>query len=131
MEDDKIKGLFNDFQPELSSSFIFMAKLQKNMETVEILKRHNLALRKRNRVAVAIAAASGFIMGVILTMLFPLIGNWVSTITISMPRLGVSAISIDFSIILWIVTAGVCIITALNAYEIALAKLTPKSPIIK
>lgn len=129
MEDDKIKDLFNNFQPELSSSFQFMTKLQKNMETVEILKQHNAALKKRNKFAVAIAAVSGFVMGVIMTLLFPLIGDWVSTFNISIPRLQISAITIDYSFVAWIVMAGVCIITALNAYEIALAKLTPKEAI--
>ena len=128
MEDDKIKDLFNDFQPELSSSFLFMTKLKKNMETVEILKQHNIALKKRNRLAVAIAAVSGFIMGVVMTLLLPLIENWVLTFR-SLPLLHNSSITIDYSFVSWIVMAGVCIITALNAYEIALSQLTPKDRI--
>lgn len=126
MEEDRLKDLFSDFQPELPSSFQFMARLQKNMEAVEIVKQHNLALRRRNKLAVAIAALSGFAMGVILTLLFPLIGDWVSTFSISLPHLHVSSITVDYSFLAWIVMAGVCIITALNAYEIALAKLTPQ-----
>ncbi len=126
MEDDKIRNLFDNFEPELSSSFQFMNQLKKNMDAVEIVKQHNVALKKRNRLAVVIAAVSGFIMGVILTLLFPLIGDWVSTFNISIPRLQISTITIDFSFIAWIVMAGVSIITALNAYEIALAKLTSK-----
>lgn len=126
MEENRLKDLFSDFQPELPSSFQFMARLQKNMESVEIVKQHNLALRRRNKLAVAIAALSGFAMGVILTLLFPLIGDWVSTFSISLPHLHVSSITVDYSFLAWIVMAGVCIITALNAYEIALAKLTPQ-----
>lgn len=127
MEDDKLRSLFNDFQPELSSSFQFMTKLQKNMDMVEILKQHDIALKRRNKLAVVIAAVSGFVMGVILTLLFPLIGNWVSTFSISLPHIHISSLTIDYSLVAWIVMAGVCIITALNAYEIALAKLTPKT----
>lgn len=126
MEDDKLRNLFNDFQPEISSSFQFMTKLQKNMEAVEILKQHDIALKKRNRFAVVIAAVSGFVMGVILTLLFPLIGNWVSTFSISLPHLQISRLTIDYSFVAWIVMAGVCVIIALNVYEIALVKLTPK-----
>jgi hypothetical protein len=129
MEDDKLKELFTNFQPEMSSSLQFMAKLQKNMERVEILKQHNVAIKKRNKLAVCIAAAVGFIMGVILTLLFPLIGNWVSTFSISLPYLQISSLTIDYSFVGWIVTAVACIITALNAYEIALVKLTPKDAI--
>lgn len=126
MDDDKIKALFNDFQPELSSSVAFMAKLQKNMETVEILKQHTFAVKKRNKIAVAIAALSGFAMGVILTLLFPLITSWALTFSLSLPHIYFSSITINYSFVAWIVMAAVCIITALNAYEIASAKLTPK-----
>jgi hypothetical protein len=129
MEDDKIKELFTNFQPEMSSSLQFMAKLQKNMERVEILKQHSLAIKKRNKLAVCIAAAIGFLMGVILTLLFPLIGSWVSTFSISLPHLQISSFTIDYSFVGWIIMAVTCIITALNAYEIALVKLTPKESI--
>lgn len=124
MDDDKLKKLFDNFDPELSSSFQFMDRLKKNMEAVEIVKQHNAELKKRNKLAVAIAAVSGFVMGVILTLLFPLVGNWVSTFNLSIPQLQISAITINYSFIAWIIMAGVSIITALNAYEIALAKLT-------
>lgn len=126
MEDDKLKELFKDFNPELSSSVQFISKLEKNMEMVEMLKQHNVKLKRRNKLAVAIAAASGFVMGIIMTLLFPLIKNLGSTISISFPHLSVSNLSIDYSYVAWIIMAGVCVITALNAYEIALAKLTPK-----
>jgi hypothetical protein len=129
MEDDKLKELFTNFQPEMSSSLQFMAKLQKNMERVEILKQHSLAIKKRNKLAVCIAAAIGFLMGVILTLLFPLIGSWVSTFSISLPHLQISSFTIDYSFVGWIIMAVTCIITALNAYEIALVKLTPKESI--
>lgn len=126
MEDDKIKNLFNDFHPELSSSFLFMTQLEKKMEAVEILKQHSAALKRRNRIAVAIAAMTGFVTGIILTLLFPLIGGWMSSFSISLPRLQISTITIEYSFIAWIVMAGVCIISALNAYDIALAKLSSK-----
>lgn len=126
MEDDNIRNLFNDFQPELSSSFQFMSKLKKNMEILEILKHREIALKKRNKLAVVIAAVSGFVMGIILSLLLPLIGNWVATFRVSLPHIQSSSLTIDYSPLAWIVMAGVCIITALNTYEIALAKLTPK-----
>jgi hypothetical protein len=126
MEDDKIKELFTNFQPEMSSSLQFMAKLQKNMEQVEILRQHHLAIKERNKFAVCIAAAIGFLVGVILTLLFPLIGSWVSTFSISLPHLQISSITIDYSFVGWMIVAVTCVIIALNAYEIALVKLTPK-----
>lgn len=124
MEEEKITDLFSNFQPELSSSFGFMAKLKRNMEAVEIVKQHNSTLRKRNRVAVAVAAVSGFLMGVALTLLVPLIRECFSTL--DMPLLQFSGFAVDYLILWWMVVAAACVLTAINAYEIAMAKL-PKS----
>lgn len=41
MEDDKLKSLFNDFNPELSSDVMFMHRLQKSLNAAEIVKRHS------------------------------------------------------------------------------------------
>lgn len=124
MEDKRLKDLFSGFQPEMSSSFQFMAKLQKNLEAVEIVRRHNAALRKRNRVAVGIAAACGFVAGVALTLLFPLLGDWMSAFNISLPYLRVNSLTVDCSFIAWIIITAVSVITSLNVYEIAMTKLS-------
>lgn len=44
MEDDKIRYLFDNFEPELPSSFQFINQLKKNMNAVEIVKQYNVAL---------------------------------------------------------------------------------------
>ncbi len=126
MEDDKIKDLLGSFQPEISPSARFMDNLKRNLEAVEIVKLHNRALKRRNRVAVAIAAACGFAMGLIVAPLLPVIEAWASDISVSFPSLPVGRISVDFSIISWIVAAAACILTSINAYEIAMAKLAAK-----
>jgi tetrahydromethanopterin S-methyltransferase subunit F len=76
MEDNQIKELFNAFEPELGATSPFMARLQRNMKAVEWVKQHQQDLKRRNRVAVAIAACCGFAMGVIFTLLFPVIDSW-------------------------------------------------------
>ena len=124
MEDDKIRELFSNFQPPLSSTPMFMARLQKNMEAVEIVRQYNKALRRRNRLAVAIAAVCGFVMGVITTLVLPLIGGSLTSLSVTLPRFMQSgSFAIDGSILSWILTAGVSVIFAINAYEIAMAKL--------
>jgi hypothetical protein len=126
MDDDKIKEIFSNFDPDMSSSFQFMTKLRKNMEAVEIVKQHNIAIKKRNRIAVTVAALCGFIMGVILTTLFPTICSWASSLSISIPQMHISTITIDVNIVAWMITAGMCVITAISAYDIAMAKLSTK-----
>lgn len=125
--DEKIKELFRNFEPELTaSSADFMQRLQKSMDAVEIVKQYNIALRKRNRLATAIAAFCGFAAGVVMTLLFPLIGNWVTTFSIAIPHLQIQSFTINYTYVAWIMMAAVSVITALNAYELAIARLTPK-----
>lgn len=126
MEDDKIKEIFSSYQPELSSSYQFMSRLKKNMEAVEIIKQHNVALRKRNKLAVAIAGFCGFAMGVILTLIFPMIEDWIKSFKINLPMLSSSALNIDFSNIAWLLVAAISITTSISVYELASSRLSPK-----
>ncbi len=122
MDDDKIKDLLSSFEPEISSDAQFMTRLQRSMEAVELVKQHNLAMRRRNKTAVVIAALSGFVTGVLLTLLFPLVGDWISVVSISIPIISISPITIDFQLVAWIVVAIVSVLMALNVYEIAMSK---------
>ena len=126
MEDDKIKDLFQSFQPELLSDSQFISKLVRNMDAVEIVKQQATIMRKRNRIAVVVAALSGFVMGVILTLLFPLIGDAVTTFNLSLANFTMFDLRIDWRVAGWLVTAVVCALTAINAYEITLS-LLPES----
>lgn len=79
MDNDNLKELFGNFNPDLSSGSDFIARLQQRMDTIEMVRQYNAELRRRNRIAVMIAALAGFIMGVVLTLLMPLIGDWIAT----------------------------------------------------
>ncbi len=92
------------------------------MEAVEIVKQHNATLRKRNRLAVAIAALCGFIMNMVLYLIFPLINNSASSLSIPSPYLLLNSITIDSSFVVWIVMAVISVIITRNVYEIALSK---------
>ena len=129
MEDEKIKELFSNFQPRLSSSASFMARLQKNMEMVEILRQYNITLRRRNRLAVVIAAVCGFAFGVIAMLLLTPLASLITEVSLSLPYLHISSISIDTGIIAWILIATVSIVSALHAYDLAISRLTPEIPL--
>ena len=75
MEDKSIRELFNNFDPELSNDFQFMSRLKNNMDSVELVKKHNLELQRKNRKAVIIAASVGFLFGLLFSMFLPAIGE--------------------------------------------------------
>lgn len=126
MEDDRIRELFKDFDPELSPDNRFIERVQRGLNTVEAVRRQNVIMRKHNRIAVTIAALVGFVTGVSLTLLFPLMWRYVSTIHIAIPKVD---IVIDSQYVVWILSAAASMIIALNTYEIAIAKLTGKKVI--
>lgn len=127
MEDDKIKSLFNDFAPELSSDPLFMARLERNMESVELVRRHTASVGRRNRIAVGVAALVGFGMGVLLTLLLPCIGDAITSLAVAIPHHGLLCINIDWKVVGWIVAGAVCVLSALNAYEITVAGLSARA----
>lgn len=123
-EDDKIKELFRGFDPELPSESLFMSRLKRNMEGVELVKRQTEAARRRNRRAVTAAAIAGFAVGVIFTVLMPYLCELISGINISIPYLGIQTFVLEPYILLWPIAAIVASVTAYNTYEIAMAKGT-------
>lgn len=117
-EDDKIKDLFSDFQPELSTSDgDFLAQLRRSMAAVELVRRQHLARRRDSRKALAVAALTGFAVGVIFTLLIPFVGDCISTFSISSVT-----VTIDYGILCRFMAATASCLTAINACRLALGK---------
>ena len=71
MEDDKIKDLFAGFQPIEPDDSRFMDSLLRSIHAVEMVKADNRAMRRRNRLAVILAAVAGFITGAVSMAFMP------------------------------------------------------------
>lgn len=127
MDDDKIKDLFKEFDPELSSSFQFMTKLKRNMEAVEIVRQYNASVKRRNKLAVAIAGLCGFAMGAVTTWLLPFITGWLASLNFTISLHNADTMTFDFGYLGWVLVAGVSVVTALSAYEMILARVSPMS----
>ena len=126
MEDDKLKFLFTNFEPELSSDFKFMNKLERNLNSVEIIKRHTAEVRSRNKKAVAIAAFAGFIVGFVFSLFLPYLSNAVSDWQSTLPGGYIMNLFADsFTIIAWAVIAGTSVLAAINTYLVSLSLLKP------
>ncbi len=126
MEEDKIKDLFRGYNPELSSDSIFMSRLLRNMKGVELLKQQTAAARCRNKTAVLVASISGFIVGILLTLLIPHLFTWITTIKISLPYISISPIEIDMQILSWPLAAIAATLISYNTYKTTLYRLSFK-----
>ena len=127
MEDDKLKSLFSNFEPELSSDFQFINKLQQNLDSVEIIKQHTAEVRSRTKKAVGIAALVGFIVGFLFSLSLPYLIDSVSNWQLTLPSESIlNTFAKNFTIIAWLVIGGTSVFAAINTYEISLSLLKPK-----
>ncbi|MCM1028595.1 MAG: hypothetical protein NC342_03475 [Pseudoflavonifractor sp.] len=126
MEDDvKIRQLFADFNPPMTSGDRFMERLRGSIDAVEEVRQQAAAIRRRSRIAVSVAAVTGFITGVLLTLLMPLLGDMVTSVDLSRPIFHVSRLSIDWHMLAWLASAAVSVVMAINAYDITMSRLAP------
>lgn len=120
MKDERLKEIFNDYDPKLSSSMDFMERLDRNLNAVELIHRENESVMKRNRIAVVLASLAGFITGVIFTLIFPYLHGLVnsventllSTFSIPTPLYGIQ-------IMTWLLIGGISVFVAVNTYSIS------------
>ncbi len=128
MEDDKLKSMLTNFEPELSSDFQFMSKLERSLNSVEILKQHAAEVRSRNKKAVVLAAVLGFIVGMLFSLTLPYLSSAVAEWQLSLPGDSMlNALADNFTIIAWIAIGGTSVLTALNTYEVSLSLIKPKT----
>lgn len=126
MEDDKLKSLFAEFQPELSSDRQFMSCLERNMESVEIVKRRMAETRARNRRAVTVAAVVGFVVGFLFSLTLPYLSGVVAGWQLTLPEESVTSVLADwFAVISWVVIGAVAVTAAINTYDMMTSKPIP------
>lgn len=125
-DDDKMKMLFRDFDPELSGDSAFMRKLEQSLDSVEIVKRHSEEMESRNKQAVAIAAVVGFVAGFLCSLLLPTLQNAVAGWKMTLSDTSwLMPVADSITVIGWIMVAATSTLFALNAYDLSLSLLNP------
>lgn len=71
MNEDNLKSLFDDFNPDLTPDDRFMSRLEQNFRSVEVVKEQIATAQKKKRLPVIIAALTGFIAGLLCTLAYP------------------------------------------------------------
>lgn len=123
MEDDKLKELFDNYNPELSSGMRFMERVERNLDSVESLMTRNAAMRKRYRKAVFAAAIAGFVVGMIFTLFMPYIATWVVALMEMLPQNFLTeAVAENYRLAVWPLICATSLFIAVNTYEISLSR---------
>lgn len=119
-DDDKIRQLFADFNPHLTSDSAFIDRLNKAMDSVEMIRQRSAEQRRRNRRAVVIAAVAGFAAGAVTSAVMPFVDTFVAEIFDWMPDILPIENTVDLSALKiagWLVTGVVAVLTALAAFD--------------
>lgn len=123
MEDKDLQQLFQSFQPELSSDARFMSTLLANMQKVEFLKRQQEIARRQNRIAVAVAAVTGFISGVLFMLAMPYISAVLASLASGILSVLPSVASLPeiLSVFTWLVIGLITVSLSLSSYQLTLS----------
>jgi len=113
MEDDKLKSLFCDYQPRLTSDKDFMASLGKQLMTVDLVKSQLKNRQRSRRIAAVAAVATGFVMGVISTLCYPILADFIHSAAMSSSAMTANLIETYGNISIWI---PICVITMAASY---------------
>lgn len=123
IKDDSIRALFTDFDPPMESDARFVARLERNLDAVESVRRQSLALKARSRRAVALAAAAGFLVGFIFSLALPYVGAALEQWCLSVPSSGIMAVLADnYMLPSWLLIAATSVTVAVNTYEFSLSR---------
>lgn len=120
MEDDKIKDLFAGFNPGMPSDLSFMSRLQQNLDAVEMVRQHNVELRRQNRMAVAVAAVVGFATGFLFSLALPWLGRTVASLAVPADS-AMRTLADNYLAIAWLLIGGTSALIALNAYDLTIS----------
>ena len=80
MTDDKIKNIFDGFDPALPDDAGFMSRLERSMDLADRLRAEARVSRRRARAAMAAAFAVGVIVGALSVTAFPWLCAQISTL---------------------------------------------------
>ncbi len=80
MTDDKIKNIFDGFDPALPDAAGFMSRLERSMDLADRLRAEARVSRRRARAAMAAAFAVGIIVGALSVTAFPWLRALISTL---------------------------------------------------
>lgn len=125
MEEKRLKVIFKEYDPELSSRMAFMERLERNLNAVEIIHQENTKAVKRNRFAVILASMVGFLVGFVFSFALPYFNNMANELKESIPSDSILSklnLVLEFQdLIAWVVIGGTAVWAAVSTYNAVLS----------
>ena len=120
-EDDKIKKLFKEFQPDLTDDREFISQVKIGLDALELFKESEKKRRLQLRRATFLSALAGFLCGVILTLLSPVISNLITPFLLNIQDFSFDR-EILISSLTWCLIAFSSILLTFGSYSLFSSK---------
>lgn len=118
-DDQKLRELFGLFNPDTGSDVQFIRTLEKRLDAVELIRKHNAQVVHNMRNAAVAAACAGFICGFLFSLALPYIGVVANQIMTSVPRNSfLSVVATNYVLISWIIISILTGTLSLNTYHL-------------
>ena len=114
--DDDLRGLFENFNPELNPDKEFLHRFEKNIDMLDKAAEYGAMSKAAARKNAAWAALGGFIAGIISTLLMPYIVNIIMNL-LPAQTFEISGLLPGISILSWIFVGAITLITTILIYS--------------
>lgn len=120
MNDSDLKDIFAGFNPDLSPSDKFMARLGLELDAVEMIRERSKQQRRISRMALFVTSAVSLVAGFLLSLTVP----YLDSLMINLVGYILSDSSPKFSILMdclpWVIVSAAVVAISLYTYDIAL-----------
>lgn len=122
--EDRIKSIFDDYDPELSSHIEFMKRLEHNLNAVELIHQENNKAIRRNRLAVVASAIVGFLTGFMFSLIMPYIVKTIAKILDCIPFGAQHFCNFPINdlcqLFAWMIIGGTSVLAAVYTYNLTI-----------
>ena len=121
MEEDKLRDLFEGYDPNMDSGRIFIERLEHNLDSVELIHEQNAKAVRRNKIAVFVASIAGFLTGLLFSSLLPYLEAFMSGLELKI-KINTDIIEIAdyYHVLTWIIIGGISVMVSLSTYDLIL-----------
>lgn len=125
--DSEIRELFSGFNPKINSNDAFMSRLEENLDAVEMLKQSQERFKRNNYKAFVCAGITGFVVGVLTTLVFPYLEDLLIYFQNIIPGFAFKTYIFEYqSVVLWGIAGLASILAAHNVYDLSLSFFSSK-----
>ena len=121
MEEDKLRDLFEGYDPDMDSGRIFIERLEHNLDSVELIHEQNARAVRRNKIAVFVASIAGLLTGLLFSSLLPYLEAFMSGLELKIKiNTGIIEIADYYHVLTWIIIGGISVMVSLSTYDLIL-----------